>query len=96
MGITYTTIKIRNPLKPEIEPMELTAKVDTDATLLVIPGKVTEIFNFPVIRKQTVKYANEFIEEKDVAYAVEVEVCGRKGVSEAIVEPKKNTLFLGQ
>ncbi len=94
MGITYTTIKIRNPLKPEIEPMELTAKVDTGTTLLVIPGKVAEIFNFPVIRKQTVKYANEFTEEKDVAYAVEV--CGRKGVFEAIVEPKKNTLFLGQ
>ena len=95
MGITYTTIKIRNPLKPEIEPVEVTAKVDTGATLLVIPGKVADMFKFPVIRKQTVKYANEYTEERDVVYAVEIEVCGRRGVFEAVVEPKKEYALLG-
>ena len=95
MGVTYTLIKIRNPFKPEIEPVEIMAKVDTGATLLVIPGKVAERFKFPVIRKQTVKYANEETEEKEVVYGVEVEVCDRKGVFEAIVEPRKDYVLLG-
>ncbi len=36
MGIVYTTIKIRNPLKDR-DFVEVEAKVDTGATLLVIP-----------------------------------------------------------
>ena len=95
MGVTYTLIKIRNPFKPEIEPVEIMAKVDTGTTLLVIPGEIAKKFKFPVIRKQTVKYANEETEEKEVVYGVEVEVCGRKGVFEAIVEPRKDYVLLG-
>ncbi|CBN57798.1 MULTISPECIES: hypothetical protein [Kamptonema] len=36
MGIIYTTLKIRNPLTNS-EIVELEAKVDTGATLLVLP-----------------------------------------------------------
>ncbi len=39
----------------DIEPIEIDAKVDTGATLLVIPEKVSKDFVFPIIRKQTVK-----------------------------------------
>jgi clan AA aspartic protease len=95
MGVTYTLIKIRNPFRPEIEPVEIMARVDTGATLLIIPGEIAKKFEFPVIRKQTVKYANEETEEKEVVYGVEVEVCERKGVFEAIVEPRKSYVLLG-
>ena len=94
MGITYVRIKVRNPIKGT-EPEELTAKVDTGATLLVLPEEVVERHGFPKIRRQAVKYANEETAERDVVGAVEVEVCDRKGWFEAIVEPQKRYALLG-
>ena len=43
MGIIYTNIKLRNALT-DSKAVELKAKVDTEATLLVIPGDVSEEF----------------------------------------------------
>ncbi|MBM3234710.1 hypothetical protein FJZ31_00245 [Candidatus Poribacteria bacterium] len=94
MGIIYTNIKLRNALT-DSEAVELKAKVDTGAILLVIPGDVSEEFAFPIIRKQNVKYANEETAEKDVVWGVEVEICDRKGIFEAIVEPKKRYALVG-
>jgi predicted aspartyl protease len=94
MGIIYTTIKIRNPLTNS-EQIELQAKIDTGATLLVLPGDIVKEFNFPVIRRDTVKYANEDTAERDIVWAVELEICDRKGVFEAVVEPKKKYALIG-
>jgi predicted aspartyl protease len=94
MGMVYTTIKLRNVLT-ESEAVELKAKVDTGATLLVIPGDVAKEFEFPVIRKQNVKYANEETAERDVVWGVEVEICDRKGIFEAVVEPNKRYVLVG-
>jgi predicted aspartyl protease len=94
MGITYTTLKIRNPLS-DSEIVELEAKVDTGATMLVLPESIAVQLNFPKIRKQIVKYANEETAERDIVWGVEVEVCQRKGVFEAIVQPGKKYALLG-
>lgn len=94
MGMVYTNIKLRNALTDR-EAVKLNAKVDTGATLLVIPGDVSEEFQFPIIRKQIVKYANEKTEEKDVVWGVEVEICDRKGIFEAVVEPNKRYALVG-
>ena len=94
MGIVYTPIKVRNPLT-QAAAVELTAKVDTGATLLVLPGELASELNLSFIRKQTVKYANEQTAERDIVGTVEVEVCGRKGWFEAIVEPDKRYALLG-
>jgi len=94
MGVTFTNIKIRNIIAGS-EEVELRVKVDTGATMLVIPGWLQENLNFPVIRRQQVKYANENTEFKDVVYGVEVEVCGRKTVATAVVEPQKRYGLLG-
>lgn len=94
MGIIYTTLKIRNPLT-DSEIVELEAKVDTGATLLVLPESTALHFNFPKIRKQIVKYANEETAERDIVAAVELEVCGRKGWFEAIIQPGKKYALLG-
>jgi len=51
MGIFYETILVRNILKGG-EPIELTVKVDTGATMLVLPGWLQEQLQFPVIRRQ--------------------------------------------
>jgi len=77
MGITYTTLKIRNPLS-DSEIVELEAKVDTGATMLVLPESIAVQLNFPKIRKQIVKYANEETAERDIVWGVEVEVCQKE------------------
>jgi hypothetical protein len=48
-----------------------------------------------LLRKQNVKYANEEVAERDVVWGVEIEICGRKGVFEAVVEPKKDYVLIG-
>jgi predicted aspartyl protease len=94
MGIFYETILVRNILKGG-EPIELTVKVDTGATMLVLPGWLQEQLQFPVIRRQLVRYANEETAEREVVYGVEVTVCGRTGVFEAVIEPAKRYGLLG-
>jgi predicted aspartyl protease len=94
MGIFYETILVRNILKGG-EPVELTVKVDTGATMLVLPGWLQEQLQFPVIRRQLVRYANEETAEREVVYGVEVTVCGRTGVFEAVIEPAKRYGLLG-
>jgi predicted aspartyl protease len=94
MGIFYETILVRNILKGG-EPIELTVKVDTGATMLVLPGWLQEQLQFPVIRRQLVRYGNEETAEREVVYGVEVTVCGRTGVFEAVIEPAKRYGLLG-
>ena len=94
MGITYAIIKVKRFLSDE-EPIDLRVKIDTGATMLVIPGWVQKRFEFPIVRKQSVKYADERREQRDVAAGIEVEVCCRKGVFSAVAEPKKEYGLLG-
>jgi predicted aspartyl protease len=94
MGIFYETILVRNILKGG-EPIELTVKVDTGATMLALPGWLQEQLQFPVIRRQLVRYASEETAEREVVYGVEVTVCGRTGVFEAVIEPAKRYGLLG-
>ena len=94
MGIFYETILVRNILKGG-EPIELTVKVDTGATMLVLPGWLQEQLQFPVIRRRLVRYANEETVEREVVYGDEVTVCGRTGVFEAVIEPAKRYGLLG-
>jgi predicted aspartyl protease len=94
MGIIYTTLKIRNFLTNS-DIVELEAKVDTGATLLVLPESTVLNLKFPKIRKQLVRYANGETAEKDIVGGIEVEICGRKGWFEAIVEPNRKIALLG-
>ncbi|MBC8230780.1 hypothetical protein H8E77_14620 [bacterium] len=94
MGVAYAVIKVKRFLSDE-EPIDLRVKVDTGATMLVIPSWVQERFEFPVIRKQSVKYADERHEPRDVVAGIEIEVCCRKGVFSAVVEPQKEYGLLG-
>ncbi|HEX9972552.1 MAG TPA: hypothetical protein VGD14_10830 [bacterium] len=94
MGLIYTKIKIRNLLTKD-NYLEIDSKIDTSATLLVLPEKVIKELDLPIIRQQSVKYANEDVQERNVVWGVEVTLCGRTGVFEAIVEPKKNYALIG-
>ncbi|MDX2189388.1 MAG: hypothetical protein SFY32_05970 [Bacteroidota bacterium] len=95
MGIITVELKISNAYNTKIETVLVPAKVDSGATMLVLPESVVKEFGFPIIRKQSVKYANEKTELLDVVHGVIMEVCGRKGVFEAISQPNKNYALLG-
>lgn len=94
MGIINAELKLRNILT-QGPVLRVPAKVDTGATLLVLPESVSKELELPVIRTQTVKYANEDQADREVVYGVELEICDRKGVFEAIVEPNKTYALLG-
>ena len=53
------------------------------------------VFNNLPPRRQLVRYANEATEEREGVYGVEVTVCGRTGVFEAVIEPAKRYGLLG-
>ena len=94
MGIFNAIVKLRNATSPS-DLLEIPAKVDTGATLLVLPGTIADRLKLTLIRRQRVKYANEETADRDVLGVVELEVCGRKGWFEAVAEPKKNYALLG-
>lgn len=94
MGVFYENVTVRNILT-ESAPLELAVKVDSGATMLVLPGWLQGEVRFPVIRKQAVRYANEETAEREVVYGVELTVCQRIGVFEAVIEPDKRYGLLG-
>ncbi len=94
MGLIMIKLPVRNVMNPA-ETIEVEAKVDTGATMLVIPGSVAAQLKLPVLRKQNVKYANKTFAEKEVVWGVELEICERKGVFSAIVEPEKTYALVG-
>ena len=71
------------------------ALVYTGSILLVITGKIARQFEFSAIRTELVKYANEQTAERTVVGALQIEICGRTGWFEAIVEPSKSYALIG-
>jgi predicted aspartyl protease len=94
MGIINETIKVSNKITNSAV-LDVPSKIDTGATMLVLPQSVVDELKLPVQRRATVKYANEITAERDIVWGVEVELCGRKGVFEAVVEPNKTYALLG-
>lgn len=94
MGVFYEKVVARSVFNGD-QSVELTLKVDTGATLLVIPGWLQDQLKLPVIRQQAVRYANEETADREVVYGLEITVCNRKGVFEAVVEPAKKYGLLG-
>jgi predicted aspartyl protease len=94
MGIISEIIKVSNKITNSTV-LNVPSKIDTGATMLVLPQSVADELKLPVQRRATVKYANEITAERDIVWGVEVEICGRKGVFEAVVEPDKTYALLG-
>ena len=94
MGMIMTPLRLRNAVSGG-EEIEVDGKVDTGATMLVLPGEVAKRLGLRTIRKQLVKYADESTAEKDVVWGVELEICGRRGIFSAVVEPKKEYALVG-
>ena len=72
------------------------ALVDTGATMLALPEEIIERLGLPIIRSAMVRYANGTVEEKRIASGIRVELLGRGGAFDALVESRGTTPLIGQ
>ena len=86
-------VKVR---QRKVVPIEVEAQVDNGATTTVLPVSVAEELKLIKTGTTRVKYADERVEEREVAMGLRVEIMGRDTVCRAILEPKRTKPLLGQ
>jgi predicted aspartyl protease len=74
---------------------ELEAGADSGATCLVLPQDVVDRLGFPAYGETVVNYGDGRKARRDVVDQVRVEVLGRHGTFQAIVEPHRTGALLG-
>ena len=80
----------------EIRKWEGEAVVDTGATMLVISEKLSNQLGLLRGRNVKVTYGNGKSEEKNVATGIRVEIMGRDGTFDALIEPEGKEILIGQ
>ena len=102
MGKTLVKAKMWNALdevkvrQRKVVPIEVEAQVDNGATTTVLPVSVAEELKLIKTGTTRVKYADERVEEREVAMGLRVEIMGRDTVCRAILEPRRTKPLLGQ
>jgi clan AA aspartic protease len=79
-----------------IRSVELTALVDTGATMLVLPADVVAALGLHAQGTRRVRYPNGEVAERPWVGNVEIEILGRKTVCTALVEGAGNVALIGQ
>src|SRR5438876_11980967 len=83
-------------LKPEqVRRQTIQGVVDSGATRLVLPQAVAKQLGLTLTEKIKVRYADGRVAERREAEGVSVELLGRRGLFNAIVEPKRTTALVG-
>ncbi|MCF6289035.1 MAG: clan AA aspartic protease [Proteobacteria bacterium] len=85
MGLTKATIKLSNPRKPDLLPIEIEALADTGALHLCIPEHVAIQLDLQEAEKREVTLADG--SKKKVPYVgpIQMEFMNRKGFTGALV-----------
>ena len=107
MGRVMQPIKLRNSLdatragmgdlpSDAIRSIEITALVDTGATMLVLPADVVAVLGVPTQGVRRVRYASGEVAERTWVGNIEIEILGRKAICSAIVEKAGTTPLIGQ
>jgi clan AA aspartic protease len=107
MGKVMETLKLTNDYDfaaaqagtrqpSDVRSVEITALVDTGATMLVLPAEVVEALGLPPRGQRKVRYADDRVETVPWVVGVKVEVRGREAVVSALVGPRGSTALLGQ
>ncbi len=63
MGLTYTTIKLSNPRKPELKPIDVRCLVDTGALMMSITETITVQLQLDELEKRSVTIADGTIRQ---------------------------------
>ena len=72
MGLVYATIKLANDLRPDLEPVEVVALVDSGALNLCIPAAIAAQLDLRVRRRRFAELADGSLHEVDIVAPVAV------------------------
>jgi predicted aspartyl protease len=79
----------------KVRRVRLPAVVDSGAHYLVLPASAVAELGLPPFKRTTVKYADQRRVEREVVGNVLLELQGRKGLFEAVVEPDRTDALVG-
>jgi clan AA aspartic protease len=79
----------------QVRHATIQAVVDCGANQLVLPLAVVQQLGLPSVGQASVRYADDRTELREVVEQVEVELQGRRGTFQALVEPKRTTALVG-
>lgn len=102
MGKTLVKARVWNVLdeervrKKETEPIEIEVQIDNGATTTVLPPSIVDKLHLIRTGTTRVRYADERVEEREVAMGLRIEIMGRDSVCRAIIEPKRTKPLIGQ
>ena len=83
-------------LKPgEVRNVRIEATVDSGANQLVLPQTTVEQLGLTSIRDVTVTYGDRRQDTRSLVTGARVELCGRMGIYQAVVEPRRTTALIG-
>ena len=79
----------------KVRRTRLSGIVDTGASYLVLPERVAKQLGVPTVGKAKVPYADKRRATRSVVEPVRVDLLGRHGIFNAIVEPKRDDALIG-
>ena len=85
MGTIYARVKLSNPLRADLAPVEIDALVDSGAINLCIPDIVKHELGFEVKRKRTAQMADGSLVDVGVVTPVDVQFENRFTTTTAMV-----------
>jgi len=95
MGKVIEKVKLTN-LLDSTKSVEIEAVVDTGATMLILPEDIVNKLGLDKIEEVRVKYANNHIETKEIYGVVRLELKGRIGNFDVLVENEGSQPLIGQ
>ena len=79
----------------EVRRVRIEGVIDPVATRLVLPSAVVKQLGLPVIEKIPVRYADGRKARRALVNYARVELQGRRGLVDAIAEPRRTTALIG-
>lgn len=95
MGKVIERIKLTNVFDPS-KTEEVSAVIDTSATMLVLPQDLVERLGLRKIRDSRVRYANREVEVKPIYGVVALDLRGRVGNFDVLAEVAGSQPLVGQ
>ena len=96
MGEVRAKTLVANPLKPQLNPIELDCLVNTGAVMVMLPHDVIEKLEVAITGKAIVTLANDQAEEMEMAGPLSMTIGDRKMHLDCLVGPLLVEPLLGQ
>jgi len=95
MGKVIEKVKLSSLFDPK-KSVEIEAVIDTGATMVVLPKNLVQELGLEKIEDVMVKYADGWVERKEVYGVVKLELKGRVGNFDVLAENEEAQPLIGQ